>query len=993
MPLLRAIDESVAWWWSATRKSLESHLALESAAGPAGPLVARDGSLASAWRIDGTSRIPDAEGRTASIARLAARLGPLLRTPGHALQIVAERDPDAGGRAVDAASATARAGAAAAGLDLADVLAERVAVLSEGAARERVSMVAWTRPAALPRETLKRDAARRRTRWKSWPASPGEAQLECQTLDALAPRHDAFAAETADAAAEAGIVLAPLDAATSLGTLRETLNPGCDARGWRPDIPGVPVSAAFRTRGNGSAAALRLPLAEQLIASAPSRGRDRVGVGGLAFAPLDVVLPPRAPRPFSELLARLAGAAVPFRIAFLIEGGGLAGFRIEHLLSSLLAWSDAGTALQREALEALSLRQAEGDAVVRLRITALTWAPWDAPASLLDERRGRLLQALEAWGEMTATPLTGDPLAAFASTAPGMSLSATAEPAAAPLADALAMAPLHHAAPLARSGAHLFLSPGGCPQPFDPAAGEPGLDLIHGVTGRGKSVLMSALSLAYCLGGTTGSLPRLAIVDVGPSARGLIDLLRDALPPERRTEAAWARMNMDESAAVNPFDTPLGCRHPGPAVRALLGNVLSLALAPPGGESAGEGIRDILGAAIPVAYRLRDPDAPGAEPAVWQAGRCPEADAALERHGTGGVAPRTPWWTVVDRLFECGEMRAAELAQRFAVPTASDLISAARTPEVRDLAGEARHRDGAGLVEALARLLTAASARLPILFRPTRFDLAGARVAAVDVAGAAELGSEEARRGAAIAYMLARKALTAGWWLTAEETAGAPAGYRRWHADRFRAGREEPKRLCYDEFHRLEAAPAVIDQVERDAREGRKAGVRVVLASQLLQDFPPRIVEQASRIWTLGAGGRPAEVESLAGAFALSPGAREAVRQELTGPSARGAPVLLLAGSGADRREALLWNRLGPVELWALGTDPLDVALRRRLYAALGPREARRRLAARFASGTAKPDLERRRQELEERGLPATDADALDSLARELAGAAAETVA
>ena len=697
------------------------------------------------------------------------------------------------------------------------------------------------------------------------------------------------------------------------------------------------------------------------------------------------MLPPRAPRPFEELLSRLAAAGAPFRLALLIEGGGLAGFRAAHVLSELLAWSDTGTAMQRDALKELARQRADGEAVVRLRVTAATWAPTGAAAQLLDERRGRLLQAVEAWGEMSATPLTGDPVAALCATIPGMGVAATAEAAAAPLADALAMAPVLRPARLGTSGAHVFLSADGCAQAFDPGAGEPGLDLIHGVMGRGKSVLMAALNLAFCLGGSSGQLPRLAVVDVGPSARGLIELLRDALPPARSSEAAWARMSMDAGSAVNPFDTPLGCRHPGPSVRAVIGNVFALALAPPEGESVGEGIRDVLHASVPRAYRLRDPAAPSAEPTMWHRGRCPEADAALERHGVD-IAERTPWWAVVDALFERGETRAAELAQRYAVPTAHDLITASRSPEVRDLIAGALHRDGAALVDAFARLLTAASARLPILFRATQFDLAGARVAAVDVAGAAELGSPEARRAAAIAYMLARQALTAGWWLSEEETAGVPEAYRGWHAERLRASREEPKRLCYDEFHRLEAAPGVIDQVERDSREGRKAGVRVVLASQLLGDFPPRLVEQASRIWTLGAGGRPAEVEALAAAFELSPGAQAAVRHQLTGPSpGRGAPVLLLTGSGSDRREALLFNCLGPIELWALTTQPLDVALRRRLYEALGPREGRRRLAARFPAGTAGPELVRRRRALEEQGQAGTDAGVLEELARELA--------
>lgn len=975
--LTAALEELLAWWWTATRKPLAAHLALESAAGPDGPLVAQDGSLASVWRITGVRRIADAAAREQGAALLAERLGPLLRDPGHALQWVYAQDPDAGSAEVADHLQTARSGADAAGLDLADVLAERAVRLAPQAVSEQALLVAWTRPQALPREQRRRDFRLRRLRMARWPARPGTAQTGGCALDSLPPRHEALAAAIPDAAREAGLELTPLDAAGALGRLREALNGAPPPAGWRPDIPGQaphpPRVAA------GTAGALCLPLAPQLIAAEPHATGNQVALDGRVFAPVDVLLLPRHPRPLEELLPRLAG--IPFRMALLMEGGGLEGFRLSHALSSLLAWSDAGSALQRDALDVLALRRAEGDAIVRLRLTFATWADTHAPPGELDRRRSRLLQAVEAWGEMTASPLTGDPLETFCATVPAMTLAATAEPAAAPLADALTLAPLHRPGRLAATGPALFSTGDGRLQPFDPHQGGHSLDLIHGVPGRGKSVLLNSIALAWCLGGRTGQLPRLAIVDVGPSSRGLIALLRDALPPGRRHEAAWARL--DGSQAVNPFDTPLGCRSAGPAGRALLANVLSAVIAGPDPGAPAEGLRDVLAAAIPVAYRMRDETEPSGEPAIWRRGRCPEADRALERHGVT-LPERAPWWQVVDELFAAGEIRAAELAQRYAVPVTKDLISAARAPEVADLAGEARHTDGARLIEAFCRILTTTAWRLPMLSGPTQFDLAAARVAAVDVAGATGTGSAEAARAAGAAYLLARQALTGGWWSDSAETAAAPPPIRAWHAEHRRALQEEAKLLCYDEFHRLSAAPSVLGQVERDAREGRKLGVRIALASQSLADFPPRLVELSTRCWTFGAGGRPSELEELARTFPLSDGARERARSRLTGPGPGGAPVLLLAGAGDRRRELLLTVQLGPVELWALTTHPPDVALRTRLQERMEPREARRCLAARFPAGSAAEELLRRQQQLEERGLPATEAAALDSLAAEL---------
>ena len=82
--------------------------------------------------------------------------------------------------------------------------------------------------------------------------------------------------------------------------------------------------------------------------------------------------------------------------------------------------------------------------------------------------------------------------------------------------------------------------------------------------------------------------------------------------------------------------------------------------------------------------------------------------------------------------------------------------------------------------------------------------------------------------------------------------------------------------------------------------------------------------------------------------FGLSEASAYVVRNRLKGPYADGSGAPFLAVISADnvRYEHMLVNSLGPVEMWAFSTTPVDVALRKRLYARVGPGEARRRLAA-----------------------------------------------
>ena len=211
---------------------------------------------------------------------------------------------------------------------------------------------------------------------------------------------------------------------------------------------------------------------------------------------------------------------------------------------------------------------------------------------------------------------------------------------------------------------------------------------------------------------------------------------------------------------------------------------------------------------------------------------------------------------------------------------------------------------------------------------------------------------------------------------------------RAHHRRRFAEVKETLKRLCYDEFHRAGGRPRIVAQVQIDRREGRKHNLQVALSSQMLRDFPPELVAQATGIFVLGAGNEDANVEA-AKRFGLSPAGSQVVRHRLKGPgrNGEGAPFLAVFALRAGARvEQMLYNSLGPVELWALSTRPADVALRDRLYAALGSTEAWRRLARVFPLGTAEAEVDRRREELVGRGEEDGRAqeNVVDGLSREL---------
>ena len=1009
LSLAAAADDLQRLSWTLRRKPLESFLAPQAAvpmASGGGALVCHDGSLVSLLALDGSRSMIGTEELGRFVAVASRVLNTAFAHPGHALHVTFERAPDEAAGLAGAHAEAVRRQAGRLGLDLDDLLDERTRRLTPLIAAETLVLACWTRPSMLPRDRLERDRKRLRRKLRDWLPAAGEAQCPHLALEGLWARHEALLDALSAVVAETGIVGRRLTGDEALRLMRRMVNGAAStALDWRPVT--VANDAPARLTEPPEAGAFPPPLAPQLLVREPERTGSGVRIGERLYGALDMSLGPRRSRPFAELMAGLAAAGLrpeglPCRFSLLIEGGGLHRLdaAVSRVASSFLAFSSSDSLLARNALRDLAALGGDAHAIVRLRLGLLTWVGADGGEAALAARLGRLQQVAEGWGEAVFTPLTGDPLESLAASVPGFCCGATAEPALAPLTEALRLFPIGRPAPLSRlssgaGAAHLFRSADGKPLPVAAdQGGDYGFELIYGLPGQGKSVLMNALGLAFCLQGGQARLPLAAVIDIGPSSSGLVSLVREALPAGRRHEAGWFPLRMTSEHAINPCDTQLGCRGPLPAERAFLTNLLGLMVTPAGDAGVPDGMRELLGPTLTSAYAIRSDKVPGAEPHAYTEGRDEEVDAAIAEAWLA-LPPEPLWWDVVDLLFRVGETEAAARAQRYAVPVLTDLLAAVREPAVQGLVGDARYGSGGETVtQAFIRILTALSGDWPVMFAPTAFDVGGARLAAIDLAEVAPQGSAEADRQSAAFYLLARHALTRHWWIGEDALASIPEPYRAWHRERLRDIRESPKRLCYDEFHRTASAPAVRAQVERDVREARKLRVRLALASQRLDDFGGALAELANRYWILGAGGKAREEKTLSELFALSETLSEAVRYRLTGPGKDGAPALLVAAGQGGRFEQLLVNTPGPVELWALTTSPADAALRRRLYTRLPPADARRALARAFPEGTARERVEREMARLGTSVLDAPGAGragseeaVLDRLADEVAAA------
>lgn len=971
--LLSFLDEIFAAFLLEMKHPVESFIQLETA-DDSTTMVSGDGSLVSYLKIGGARQMIGGEEYAWIIDQATLKLGARFDRPGQAMQFYFLRDPDRVGAALDKLMMPNRMAAQALEVDLDDLLNERKRNLTRYLAHEEIYIALWTRPSGLTKNEYKR-AQQVRGEQKWHPAR--NSQYPFAALEPLRLKHKAFVSNIMESLFELGIVANVMEVHEALRAVRDSIYPDLSHDKWKACLPGDPIPPRKPRYKRDWSDLLWPPVSQQLCPlDAEVLGPYTVRIGNLVWAATDMVLGPSDATPFPQILNRLIEADMPFRISFMLESGGIAGESFRKLAASILAFSNSINRQIKETLNAL-IEISKSDPVVKFRLSFATYGP-EGEKKLIETRLANLMQAAESWGYCQVASLTGDPLEAVMSSAMGISCSSTAPPGIAPLREVVKLFPWQRASSPFSEGAVILRSPDGRIWPYQmgTALTTTWFDLIFAQPGSGKSVLMNAKNLGCILSAGMSKLPFIAILDIGPSSSGLIALIRDALPADRRQEVLHFRLLMTPEYAVNPFDTQLGCRYPLTDERAYLCELLTLICTPAGQDHPYDGMTQLVGFCVDEMFRWRDDAEANAEPRPYLELVEPRVDDAIRKNGI--VLPPEPlWWEVVDALFDAGAKFEATLAQRQAVPTLVDAVTAARRPQIRAFLDETAIGPSAeGVIHAFERMIASAMREFPILAGVTRFDTGESRVAAVDLQEVSPQGDATADRQTAIMYMLARHILIRSWWLNPDSLRTVPPRYRPHHNERLREIREIPKRLCYDEFHRTANSFAVRAQLIRDVREGRKWGVQIVLASQLLNDFTDDMIDLATGIWVCGSTASERAIDELAKKFSLSDTARWVVRYRLTGPKPSGSPVLFILSTTEGRYEQHLINTLGPIELWALSTSAEDVAVRTRLYERVGAGRARRLLATVFPGGTARHEIRRRVVMRTEKGELAANAQA-----------------
>lgn len=981
------MDSVAAFFGKMSLEGISDHIRLENVENQH-TLVMKDGTLVSMIRLSGMFQVPGAEAIIETAERMRLGLSPYLSRPGHAITFNFIRDPHAAGEEVARSTRITRRTAQKSRMDVDDILAERQRILSERLTFEQTLICLYSRPILLDKEEAKLDRAAVRERMKDRPPALS-AQEHGRTMESLLIRHEAFVAVVQKIMVDTAQMADLLDAREMVIEARLGITP--DLRGsndgWQPNLPvwagieqhdlngiGSTVVMAPDTpeQRHGSDFSNMLPITlDRQIVNDEAHIEDAqcVRIGSHYFTSFDMSVPPEVLVDFNTMVLSMNSGTrrVPWRCTFLIEAGGVQAVALKE------RYLDFFTMLSRTHNERIGraireLREVDGtvDNVIRFRASFTTWSRSREELRVFAQK---LQNAVKSWGGAAVDGMSGDPMATTISTVPGATLASTAPTGAAPLTDALCISPIGRSASPWDEGPVMFRTASGKPWAFAPGSSkqETWIYLFCGTPGSGKSVLLNAINLGTILSTAPSAngtiLPKIAVVDVGSSSSGLISLVKESLPPELRHLALFKRLSMSVQDSVNVFDTPLGSRYPTPLDRSFLISFMSIICSTGTSRVSGQ-MTGLIGAAIDEVYeRYSDKR----NPKQYHRNQEPLVDDAIKRSGYTPEEDET-WWDVVDQLAGRGFVYEAEIAQRHAVPLLSDLATvASQSPAITSLYGQdIKETTGEITINAFARLISEVTRDYPNLSSHTRLDLGSARIISLDLMDVAPSGdSDNAVKQTALMYMIGRQVCTKDFYQKEDdfrilvEKGGLPKQYLKYHLMRCRENLQMQKVICFDEFHRAKAAPAIVDQVERDGREGRKFNVSVNVISQLPEDFSKDMFDMASGIFVCNARG--SSLEYLNEQIRLSAADEGEIRFRLTGPSQEGSPfwtAMMIKNRGQMRQSLML--TLGPIELWAFSTTAKDVALRQMVYERLGPKMGRAVLARRFPGGSAVKEIDSR---------------------------------
>lgn len=933
----------------------------------ANTFVSRNGDLYTVIEFKGYKSVVSGEDFDRLMERLYTTIMPSIRTPGHFVRFIFERNQEKFDDFAARSSLSAKNAARSMNLDIQDVIDSHIAAVSNYCSFESMYIVIGTRlKDKLTKSELKNVGKEMNAFSASVPYGK-DAQRIMSVVQSVRHAHYAFWQSMLDDLSGIGCMVEVVNTHDVLTMVRRTLAHDKTSNHWRPRLPTDTIMPRENTASNpNDVSNLLFPrIAAQILPEGAGVMEDaRIQrIGSRFFAPVMVTMLPEeeAIKSFQFLFNSLSGTAIPYIVVIDFDSGATNALSAKkNITQAVHSLTMKMSLINRQIVSGIEEIESriESEVFVKVKISGMTWAD---SREIAKERQSMLSRALQSWGGCDTSDVVGDPLGGVFACMPGVTDYNPAPTTFAPLRKILPMLPVTRMASPWKEGSLLLRTPDGKALPFQPGSSLQAswVNLVFAPMGFGKSVFLNAFNLATAMMPGATKLPIIRILDVGISSSGLVSLIKYALPESRRHLVQYYRLKNEASSAINVFDTPLGLQKPLPEHREFLINFLAMLCTPIDRDSPYDGIYGITRALVDLAYdRFSEKN----NAKKYEERIDPKLHAILAgmywSDGTPFLDGKTTWWEVVNKFFTEGFHHEAMIAQRYAVPVLADLIPLVYEKSIVETYKDKTDTD---LPQYVWTNLNEAMETYPNLNGVTQFDIGEARIVSLDLQDVTRGDGPAAKRKTSIMYMIGRYTLTKDIFILSSDVKYFPEIYQDWHALRIREFETEIKSFCMDEFHRSSHSPGFRNQVETDIREGRKWRVMVTLVSQRPQDFTQAMVDLASTVVILGAGSNEM-VKELGRIFGLNETELYIIQDRIRKPDARGSSMLAMHKTSLGSVSQYAMLTLAPEEMWAFTTTAEDRGLRDRLYEKHNPAKVRSMLSKEYPKGSCVPALERMRQ-------------------------------
>lgn len=361
------------------------------------------------------------------------------------------------------------------------------------------------------------------------------------------------------------------------------------------------------------------------------------------------------------------------------------------------------------------------------------------------------------------------------------------------------------------------------------------IDLIYGKPGSGKSVLNNMIALSSILDKDLSNLPKLGIIDIGPSYEGMINLVKNLLPVELKHTVKQFNIENNEKFALNLFDLHLGKKTYDYEDFNRIVSVIKSLFQPK------EGLTALLNTAIPLINDFSHKK--------YENDKEIQIDKLLKSLNYS-LDSRTTWWEVVDFLFSNGYDKLAFKAQKYATPILSDFISILSHSKIIEVFGKVVTDTQENLIDYSKRILTETITKYPFINQTTQIDLTDIKIAYFNLDKVSNFREETIQSfwfslilDTINHHILGTNIYTTRlysneWkedWKTYLKDNSIEIVYDYYHHQKIKNNWQIQNKIIIDEFHRFINNEANIDKLINTVRESRKNYIGVSISTQSLK--------------------------------------------------------------------------------------------------------------------------------------------------------------